>query len=223
MGGRERVRSSGPPWFVVLGRHVRIYTLLQYGLSVVLGVWCLFMIERWWSRAERRTEVPAQALRPVGMCLLGASTILGIVLASVCAPARYGVHEFSGRPYDDIDVDGLDDVVLDRVRGPAGRLRPRPALRRGRPPAITSRGRPTPEGVGARRRSWCRGRGPGITIVSGSSGAKSRRSIDSMIVSKSAFVELGVAGPAGEQRVAREQQRLALDAGSTSTRVCGRA
>ena len=46
---------------------------------------------------------------------------------------------------------------------------------------VTSPGRPTPGGAGARCRSWCRAPWPGSTSVSAGR-VKSRRSIDSMIV-----------------------------------------
>ena len=51
------------------------------------------------------------------------------------------------------------------------------------PPLITSRARPTPAGVVARRRSWCRRRGRAARRVGGE--REQPLSIDSMIVSKS--------------------------------------
>ena len=54
-----------------------------------------------------------------------------------------------------------------------------------------------------------------------SSGTEQASSIDWMMVAKSPPANFGVARPAREQRVAAEQHRRALAAGSTSSRGCG--
>ena len=88
--------------------------------------------------------------------------------------------------------------------------------------AVTSRGRPTRARCGLLgaivvSRPW-----PGSTSVSPGS-VKSRRSIDSMICSKLAPSNFVLPGAAGEQRVAAEQHRVAVEQEARrAARVAGR-
>ncbi len=156
----ENVAFLRTPWFEVAGHHVTLYNVLQYGLSVVLGLWCVVMLERWWS--DPRPEAGAGAAR------------------ARVAPCRHGARDRRfdrGRRRRERDrtepvraprlprpailryrVDRDHDVVLDRVRGPARRAASSPGRSCGRARSITNPGRSTPEGVAARHRSWCRGR-----------------------------------------------------------------
>ena len=79
-----------------------------------------------------------------------------------------------------------------------------------RPCTLTSPGRSTPGATGARCRSSCGSPWPGRTRVSGGS-VKSLSSIELMIVGKSPPGNLVAPGPAGEQRVAAEQDGRPLD------------
>ena len=88
--------------------------------------------------------------------------------------------------------------------------------------SLTSPGRSTPGGAGARCRWWCRRRGRAARASSAGS-VKRRRSIDSMIVSKSPPGELGVARPAGEEGVAAEQHGRALEPEAHRARRVARA
>jgi hypothetical protein len=86
-------------WFMAFGHHVALYNVLQYGLSVALGVWCLVMLDRWWSTPRPMRDEALPTLRPAGTGLVAGGCFLGVVVASVTAPNRYGWHDFHGRPF----------------------------------------------------------------------------------------------------------------------------
>jgi hypothetical protein len=96
------VRNVGflrAPWFRLLGHDLGMYTVLQYGGTLVLGVWCAFMLNRWWSVPRPEPSGAHTTLATAGRWLLGASTLAGVVVASVVAPHRFGLHDFRGQPY----------------------------------------------------------------------------------------------------------------------------
>jgi Domain of unknown function (DUF4184) len=95
----QNVAFFRSPWFEIGGHNVTLYNVLQYGLSIVLGFWCVFMLERWWSEPRPGSEAPRATLLPVGVGLVVACSIVGMVAASVVAPSRYGVHQYHGQPY----------------------------------------------------------------------------------------------------------------------------
>jgi hypothetical protein len=87
------------PWFAVGGHHVTLYDALQYGLSIVLGIWCVVMLRRWWSTPRLETAVASGQLSPAGVGLVVAGSVVGVVTASLVAPGRYGIQDFHGHPY----------------------------------------------------------------------------------------------------------------------------
>jgi hypothetical protein len=95
----QNVAFFRTPWFEVGGHHITLYNALQYGLSIVLGIWCVFMLIRWWSTPRPGSDPPRAHLSRVGVALVAGGSVVGIVMASVFAPARYGLQEFHGRPY----------------------------------------------------------------------------------------------------------------------------
>ena len=95
----QNVAFFRSPWFGVGSHHVTLYNALQYGLTIVLGFWCVFMLDRWWSTPRDRSGAPSTHLSPTGVGLVLGSSVVGIVTASVFAPGRYGLEQFHGRPH----------------------------------------------------------------------------------------------------------------------------
>jgi hypothetical protein len=87
------------PWFAVGGHHVALYNTLQYGLSIVLGLWCVLMLNRWWSTPRPGSDASRSHLTSAGVGLVVGCSVVGIVTASVFAPGRYGPIDFHGRTY----------------------------------------------------------------------------------------------------------------------------
>jgi hypothetical protein len=91
----EQLGFMSSPWFTVAGRQVALYKLLQYSGTIVLSIWCVVLLRRWW-----RQTLPGPATTTLGrrgrlVVLVGAG--VGILDGVFVALGRTGPQEWYGQ------------------------------------------------------------------------------------------------------------------------------
>ncbi len=93
----QNVPFLSTPWFTVAGKEVALSKLLQYIATVVLGVWCVILLRRWWSQA--RPEVAPAILRRGGRVAVFVGAGLGAAVGLLVAISRTGPKHWRGHEY----------------------------------------------------------------------------------------------------------------------------
>jgi hypothetical protein len=91
----ERVELLRRTWFTIEHRELATYTLLQVGLSALLGLWGVVALWKW---AERpRPDRQGVWLTPLGKWSVWGCAAAGAVIGVPMALDRYGFREWYGR------------------------------------------------------------------------------------------------------------------------------